>query len=260
MKRCLASLVLLLSLTGDIHAQTFDHAEFDVVLRAHTAGGAVRYATLQADRAGLDRYISRLAAVTPAQYAAWNRPEQIAYLVNAYNAIVMQQVINDYPIRRSLSPAALIRPANSIWQIGGFFDGRRHTVAGRRLTLDDIEHKLLRAELKEPRIHAALVCAAVSCPPLRSEAYTADRLDAQFDDQWRRFLGDADRNRVDRSRNELKLSEIFKWFADDFGGSDGVIRFIAAYVDEPTQRWLRERAPRVTYIDYDWTLNDASAR
>ena len=254
-----SAVICLLVHNPPLRAQGFDHSDFDALLRNHASPAGVRYADLSASRVGLDRYIARIGAVSEATYTAWPRPEKLAYLINAYNAIVIQQVLDAYPIKRSLSPAALVRPANSVWQIPGFFTESTHQVAGRRLTLDDIEHKLLRASLKEPRIHAALVCAAVSCPPLRG-AYAAERIDAQLDDQMRSFLADPSRNRIDRSRGEVKLSEIFKWFAEDFGGTDGVVTFVARYTDAATQAWLRTGKFRVTYFDYDWNLNDASAR
>ncbi|MGQ0560812.1 MAG: DUF547 domain-containing protein [Gemmatimonadota bacterium] len=241
-------------------AQGFDHAEFDAVLRTYVTEAGVRYAGLRTDRAGLYRYVARLGAVSEAQFGGWSRAEQLAYLINAYNALVIRQVLDHYPIRRSLHPAALLRPANSVWQIGGFFDELRHPVAGRQLTLDEIEHSLLRAQLKEPRIHAALVCAAASCPPLRREAYVADRVDRQLDEQMRAFLADPDRNRIERGAAQIRLSRIFEWFAADFGGTAGVIPFIAGYVDAPAAAWLRSARPRITYFDYDWNLNDVSPR
>lgn len=240
--------------------QSFDHSLFDNVVGKFVSDDGIRYRDLKADRAGLDQYIASLGAPSEAQFAAWPRNEKLAYLINAYNALVLQQVIDNYPIKRSLNPSAWVRPANSVWQIGGFFDETRFAVAGRARTLDDIEHKLLRASLKEPRIHAALVCAARSCPPLRREAYVANRLDRQLEQQWLLFLTDPARNHFDREGGEVKLSEIMKWFAEDFGGTNGVISFVSRYVDAPTQTWLRGRHYRITYFDYDWTLNDAAQR
>ncbi|MGQ0814015.1 MAG: DUF547 domain-containing protein [Gemmatimonadota bacterium] len=255
-----ATLAISLLFGRGADAQGLDHSGYHVVLAKYVSEMGIRYSELKADRSRLDLYVAGLGTISEAEFDQWPRAWKLAYLINAYNALVLQQVLDNYPIKRSLNPTALIRPANSVWQVAGFFGGIRHRVAGRSLTLDQIEHELLRAQLKEPRIHAALVCAAVSCPPLRAEPYEAARIDAQLDDQWRRFLADAARNRFDRERGELKLSEIFKWFAGDFGGSDGVVDFISDYVDAPTQAWLRASKYRLTYFDYDWTLNDASPR
>lgn len=237
--------------------QSIDHSAFTSVLAKHTTPEGVRYAALQKERGGLDAYVSALGKVAANDFDRWGRHEQIAYLVNAYNAIVIKQVIDNYPIKRSLNPAALLRPANSVWQIGGFFSELKQRVAGRDLTLDEIEHKWLRERLKEPRIHAALVCAARSCPPLRNEAYTADRLDMQLDDQMRRFLLDASKNKFDRKRNTVQLSEIFKWFGADFEPQGGVLAFAARYLSAEDAAWLKAAKPKLSFIDYDWSLNEA---
>lgn len=229
----------------------------------------MRYAGLQADRAAFDAYVSAVGKVSSTEFERWGRGDQVAYLINAYNALVIRTVIDNFPIKRSLAPAALIKPANSVWQISGFFSEIKHQVAGRELTLDDIEHKLLRERFKEPRIHVALVCAARSCPPLRNEAYLAGRLEAQLDDQALRFLSDASKNRFDRGRGTVALSEIFKWFGDDFkglaGGTSfkgadaerGVIAFAARYLPAEEVKWLKSGKLKLNYIDYDWVLNDA---
>lgn len=218
--------------------------------------GGVDYKALEADRAELDNYVARLGTVTEAAFSKWPRAEQVAFLINAYNAIVLQQVIDDYPIKRSAHPAALIRPANSVWQIAGFFADLKHRLLGRDLTLDQIEHEWLRAKLKEPRIHFALVCAARSCPPLRAEAYRADKLDQQLDDQARIFLNDRERNRF--ANQSAELSEIFKWFGEDFGGEQGLRTFLGRYLNADLAKRVSTSGYRIRYVDYDWTLNDVA--
>jgi hypothetical protein len=250
-------LIALVSLTtSSAYAQPFDHSLFDNVLRAHVKPGGVHYAGLKADRAGLDAYVAKLGAVSKQTFNAWSRSEQIAYLINAYNAIVLQQVIDDYPIERSKKPAALVRPANSVWQIDGFFSDLKHRLLSRDLTLDQIEHEWLRAKLKEPRIHFALVCAARSCPPLRDEAYRAEHLDAQLDDQARQFLNDRERNRF--GAEHAQLSEIFKWFGEDFGGEQGLRSYLGKYLNAELKARIQTSSYAISYIDYDWTLNDIS--
>jgi hypothetical protein len=246
---------LLLASAIPAAAQSADHSPLTAVLAKHTERGAVNYVSLKADRAALDGYIAKLGTVSDQTFQSWPRGEQIAFLINAYNAIVLQQVIDDYPIRRSARPAALVRPANSVWQIDGFFDKLGHRLLGRELTLDQIEHEWLRAQLKEPRIHFALVCAARSCPPLRNEAYRAQQLDAQLDEQARAFLNDRERNRFGDGAAEL--SEIFKWFADDFGGEPGLRAFLGRYLHPRLAAELKEKRYRIRYLEYDWTLNDA---
>jgi hypothetical protein len=237
-----------------LQAQTFDHSAFDAVLRVHSSAAGVDYAALKADRAGLDRYAAQLGTVSAKTFDGWKREEKIAFLINAYNAIVLQQVIDDYPIQRSTNPAALVRPATSVWQIDGFFNELKHRLLDRDLTLDQIEHEWLRAKLKEPRIHFALVCAAKSCPRLRNEAYRADNLSAQLDDQARQFLNDRQRNRFGAEAAEL--SEIFKWFGEDFGGERGLRSYLGKYLNAELSARMRSNHYAISYIDYDWTLND----
>lgn len=248
--------VFLLISCGFVHGQIIDHSAFDVVLRAHATATGVDYSPLKANRAGLDRYVAQLGTVSAKTFDGWKRDEKIAFLINAYNAIVLQQVIDDYPIERSTRAAALVRPANSVWQIDGFFNELKHRLIGRDVTLDHIEHEWLRARLKEPRIHFALVCAAKSCPPLRNEAYRADKLSAQLDDQARQFLNDRERNRFASAGAEL--SEIFKWFGEDFGGERGLRQFLARYLNAELASRIKSSDYAISYTDYDWTLNDIS--
>ncbi len=249
-------------------AQSFDHERFARVLDQHATEKGVRYSDLRADPGLLHAYLEQLASVTAATFDGWSRADQVAYLINAYNAHAIGQVVAHYPIRRSLNPAALLRPANSVWQISGFFDGVRHRVAGRDLTLDDIEHEWLRGLYREPRIHAALVCAARSCPPLRLEPYDGSRLEAQLEEQMRRFVTDRAANRFDRQRNVVQLSSIFDWFGEDFrsfapaqgyrGDRDerGVLAFLSRYLPPELVQWLQSGRYRIEYLDYDWTLNE----
>jgi uncharacterized protein YheU (UPF0270 family) len=254
----MAFLVLIALLIGPaaLPAQTVDPELFDAVLRKHVVRGGIDYAAVKKDRAGLDTYVAQLGTVTEQTFSAWKRAEQIAFLLNAYNALVVQQVIDHYPITRSANPTALVRPANSVWQINGFFNKLTHRLLGRDMTLDQIEHEWLRAKLKEPRIHFALVCAARSCPPLRTEAYRGDRLDVQLDEQARAFLNDRERNRFSNDRAEL--SEIFKWFGDDFGGERGLRTYLARYLNPALAARINSRNFKIGYIDYDWELNDVS--
>jgi hypothetical protein len=248
--------LFLLVTVGAAKAQSFDHTKLTTALQTVVTARGVDYAKLEASRAGLDQYVARLGTISSRQFDRWPREEQIAYLINAYNAIVLQQVVDDYPIQRSTKAAALVRPANSVWQIDGFFDALKHRVAGRQLTLDQIEHEWLRPKFKEPRIHFALVCAAQSCPPLRSEAYRAERLSAQLDEQARLFLNDRARNRFDS--DGAQLSEIFKWFAEDFGGETGLRTFLAGYLNAELAGRIKNASYVIGYVDYDWILNDVA--
>jgi hypothetical protein len=125
-------------------------------------------------------------------------------------------------------------------------------VGGKVITLDDLEHKILRPEFKDPRVHAALVCAGMSCPPLRAEPYRGETIDAQLDDAMRSWLNDPKANRVDAGARKVYLSKIFRWFAEDFGGMEKLDEYVAPFVGVDT------RGFEVVILQYDWRLNDAS--
>ena len=220
----------------------FDHAAWTKLLAAHVdEAGRVAYRNLeQQDRAAFDAYLAQLAAARP---DAWSRAEQIAFWINAYNAGMVSAVLQGRTPEPPISRVKLFK----FWKFA---------VAGRERTLDEVEHEILRQKFAEPRIHFALVCAATSCPPLRREAYRGANLEAQLDDQARRFVGDARRNRLDHAAKVLRISKIFDWFRDDFAKPAGSVqRFLSRYVpDEATRAWLVTDPP-VTFHDYDWTLN-----
>lgn len=266
------ALLSVLMAGADLRGQAFDHSVYDSVLAAHVRGGQVDYSALAAQRDALDRYVEQLGAVTADEFAGWSEADRIAYLINAYNAVMLKIVIDHYPIEPGgfFTVRRHAYPNNSVRQIDGVFDGIRHRVAGELMTLDDIEHGRLRANYSEPRIHFALVCAALSCPPLRDEAYTGGRLDAQLDDQGEAFMNDPTNNRVDSQEGVVYLSKIFDWFGEDFAGfapetgyagdraTRGVLAFVSRYLPEPEAEYLREGHYRVEFLDYDWTLNDVA--
>jgi hypothetical protein len=262
-------------LSAPAMGQSFDHSSLDTVLVRFVRDGRVDYAALKVGRAPLGEYLGQVASVTAAQFEAWPEAERIAFLVNAYNAYTLETIIDNYPIesagffKKLTHPKMFAFPDNSIRQIEGVFDGITHVVTGREVTLDDIEHAMLRADYDEPRIHFALVCAAVSCPPLREEAYRGDRLDEQLDDQGRQFLNDPRLNRLEIDRGQVHLSKIFDWFGEDFAqfarddagfsGDEklnGVLTFVSRYLLNRDVEFLDSGEYKVDFLSYDWTLND----
>ncbi len=269
-----ATTAMLAGASGRASAQVIDHAGFDTVLAHFVRDGRVDYTALQIGRAGLDDYVARVSAVTAEEFAGWSEADQIAYLLNAYNAYVLETVIDNYPIKAAgffkklTSPKLFSFPKNSIRQIDGVFDGISHKVAGTEMTLDEIEHATLRANYNEPRIHFALVCAAVSCPPLREEAFRGELLDGQLDGQGNLFLNDPRLNRFETDRGEVYLSKIFDWFGDDFrqfatetgyqrdDKVNGVLTFVSRYLVDRVVGFLETGEYKVDFLSYDWTLND----
>lgn len=251
-RSALVVLVIVVALCGDARAACPrvdpTHGAWTATLDRWVRDGRVDYAGLARDgQTALDAYLATLSGTCATDYSSWSTADRIAFWVNAYNAFTVRLVLNHYPV-------ASIRTIG--WLPGAAFRDAfipMPALKGGMISLDDIEHATLRSAFREPRIHFALVCAARSCPELRSEAYRGADLDRQLDDQARTFLHDPGKNRVDVAGKTLRLSRIFSWFEGDFDAAAGSVpAFVAPY--------LTDVAPvavyRVEYLDYDWALND----
>jgi hypothetical protein len=228
-----------------------EHTAWTSLLRRYVRDGVVDYAGWKrSGQEDLDAYLGSLESVCRGHYDTWSRPQKLAFWINAYNAYTVRLVLNHYPLRSirdiGLLPDAPFRE--------DFIPIRK--LRGDTISLNDIEHEILRKELQEPRIHFAIVCASKSCPALRSEAYRADQLEHQLDDAARVFVRDATKNRFDVSARTLWLSSILDWFHDDFErAARSVSAYVARYADESTARAIRAGDVRVKHLDYDWSLN-----
>jgi hypothetical protein len=238
---------------------SFDHGAFDALLHADVRNGMVDYDAFAAAPA-FASYLARLASFDPTTLSP---PDQIAFWINAYNAYTIQ-LINAHRERESIRN---IDKTFGLIRAYGPWKEKLAVVGGTAYGLDDIEQDILRKRYHEPRIHFALVCAAMGCPPLRSEAYVGSRLNAQLDDQARIFLLQSPtKNRVDVATNTVYLSPIFVEFRDyikDFGGSETTVgRFISQFYPAGAERDLLASGQfRVEKTPYDWTLNSqANAR
>jgi len=231
--------------------------------------GRVDYSALKDDSSALSVFIQMIESVKQEDYALWVEEDQIAFWLNVYNAFTLQVVLDHYPLQgRRLRGIGY--PQNSIRQIPGVWKKFKLSVLQEDLSLDFIEHQILRRDYKEPGIHMALVCAARSCPPLRREPYTGTGLRGQLDDQARIFLSLSQNFRINRENNIVYLSSIFKWFRKDFIPGDrsiekiprlnleesAIVHFIIRYIPESSGIYLRSGGYRIKYIKYDWTLND----
>lgn len=233
-------------------AAEFDHSHWllDQVLKRHVKDALVDYNALKATPKDLNAYLDQLAAMRESEFKRWKQQEQIAFLLNAYNAFTLRLIIDHYPVK-------------SIKDIGTFLKGPWDQpvvrLFGKTLTLATVEHQILRERYSEPRIHFAMVCAARGCPPLRAEAYQPDALDRQLDDQARQFLAILEKNRVNASERVVYLSPIFKWFAGDFEKKSGsVLAFLRPYFPEEPRHAFEKGGLRIKYTDYDWSLNNFS--
>ena len=263
MKKLLAALTLIL-VAQTAFAFDHGHAAWDALLKQQvgliTNGNAsqVDYAGFKADRAALKPYLDALSAVSEADYRRWSSPQQLAFLINAYNAYTVELILIRYPDLKSIKDLGSV--FQSPWKKPFF------TLLGKERSLDDVEHGLIRAPgvFNEPRIHVAVNCASIGCPMLRDEAFTADKLDAQLEDSMRRFLADRSRNRFDAASNTLSVSKIFDWYKGDFEqGYQGFTsldatfaRYADALGDTPQARdAIRNGGLNIRYLDYDWALN-----
>ena len=262
MRVCATALALAAQLfVGGAAAQGFDHEHkaWTALLAKHVVlidGGKasqVRYADFQKDRSRLKAYTAALSAVSEQEFRGWSRDQRLAFLLNAYNAHMVELVLTRYP------------GIQSVWDFGKLFNNpfkrRFFTLLGREFTLDMIEHDTIRARgaYDDPRIHMAVNCASIGCPALRPEAFVAEKLDAQLEDSVQRFLSDRSRNRADTEA--LRVSKIFDWYGDDFAAKSGsVMNWLARYADQFTadpalQRAVREAKLPLRFLDYDWSLN-----
>lgn len=224
-----------------------DHSAWQRLLQTHVdRKGLVSYERWKGnpeELQALRRYLANLAA--PATPPA-NGDDRLASLINGYNALTIAWVLENYP-------------TDSIQALEDSFPARRHTVGGRQVSLDDIEHATLRP-LAGYRVHGALVCAARSCPPLRREAYTALRVDAQLDQAMREWLDREDLNRFDLAGRRASISPIFDWYAEDFERVGGLRSALKKHSRGDVPRLLDDDRVKIRYLRYDWGLNDRDGR
>lgn len=245
----MVSLVCIVLTTGWVFGLDgpVDHTKLDAVLRKCVVADGVDYRAAKQEQASLQRYIASLA---DASLADLTGDERKALFINAYNAATLLLILEHWaPDFKSIKDI----PENKRWT------HRRWTVAGKLYSLDDMEHRVLRADYNDPRIHAAINCASMSCPALRAQAYKAEDLDSQLDDQAIRFVNH--RRHVHVANRILHLSPIFDWFREDFGvAEDSVLGFLKRYGDWPLQKALDRLGPRpkIQFLEYDWSLNASS--
>lgn len=251
---------LIAGLALPLQAQAYDHNHQDltellgkvVVYKGiGNAESQVDYKKLQKEPKLLNKYLKEMGKVPKKTFESWTKDQQKAFLINAYNAFTLKLVVDHYPV-------------NSIKKIGGLFSTpwkmKFIRILGRAdVTLDQIEHKMLRKNYNEPRVHFAVNCASIGCPRLRNEAFTAEKLEAQLEEQTKLFMLDTTRNELDASNKVLRLSKIFDWFEEDFT-KDGntVSKFASKYMteDPAIKAALVAGEYKVKHLSYDWDLND----
>jgi uncharacterized membrane protein YdjX (TVP38/TMEM64 family) len=227
---------------------TFDHSAFDALLKKYVAeGGWVDYEGMRTESAKLDQYIASLA---DAPFDQMGRDEKLALLIDGYNAFTLRLILDHYPVK-SIKDI----PSSKRW------DDKRWKIGGHTWSLNQIEHEQIRPKFKEPRVHFALVCAAIGCPPLRSEAYVGSRINEQLEDQAR-YVHSHDRwFKFEPDKNVVHLTSLYKWYGGDFEQVAGSVLNFAGRYSPPLKAALDAgKKPKIEWLNYDWTLNSKKNR
>jgi len=223
-----------------------NHSPWDTLLKKYVDDrGLVNYGAWQADEADMQALVDYLAKFAPKPTQDATGPEEIASLINVYNAITVRWILQNYP-------------TESIRELDDSWEENRWTVGGRSISLDELEHQNLRP-LYGWRVHATIVCAARSCPPLQPSAFTTDTLAALTEQAYRAWLSRDDLNRYDPQQNEVEISSIFKWFQKDFVADGNVKVLLAEWGPKNEQSFLKTSDYDIDYMDYHWGLNDQGA-
>jgi hypothetical protein len=219
----------------------------------------VHYEDFKKDRSLLKRYLNSLSAVTLKEFQSWSKNQQLAFLINAYNALTVELILTQYP------------DIDSIWDTGSFimkpWRKKFFVLLGQQRHLDDIEHNMIRQKgvYDDVRIHFAVNCASIGCPALRNEAFVHHRLDKQLEDSLIQFLSDASRNRFNSKSNTLEVSKIFDWYEEDFSQKGGRFTSLKAFFSSyaylfskhpETLKRISDMKIKITFLKYDWNLND----
>jgi len=268
MKRILMALA---ALAVALPALAFDHTykAWDDLLKKHVRyvenGNASRvsYSGMAKDHAALKAVLADFSKLPKAEFDGWSKPQQQAFLINAYNAFTVEKILTRYPDIKS------IRDFGTVF--GNPWKDKFFTMFGEPFYLDRIEHEMLRKDgvYDDPRVHVSVVCASIGCPMLRNEAFVPEKLDAQMEDGMKRFFSDRTRNRYNPESKKLEISKIFDWYGKDFEkghkGFSSVKGAAAKYADlladKPEDRAVvRDQKADVSFLDYDWSLNDVGDR
>lgn len=251
----------------------FDHGHFLLteVLSEHVANGLVNYRALKENQATLNQYLHELANIDPEAYNKWTRQQKLALWINAYNAFTIKGILDHYPIEHSwLADPLGNYPDNSIRQIRGIWDDMTWTVMGEEYTLNHMEHEIMRRELADPRIHFVLVCASKGCPNLEGLAFGASDLDERLDLAGINYIYDSREIRIDRKNKVVRLSQIFKWFEEDFvegtqykqlfkdhsSKEAGILSWVYRYANKADREFMENYNIKIAYLYYDWALNE----
>ena len=244
-KFILLNLIVSLTLSGLIFPVfSFDHnhSNFDILLKKYVKNGMVDYKGIKTEEEKLNLYLNDLSLVSLKEYSSFSKEEKLSFLINAYNAFTIKLILDNYPLT-SIRKIGFLPGA--AWKTDFF------SLLGEKRNLDWIEHSKLRVDFEEPKIHFAIVCASIGCPPLASIAYIPKTLNSQLQSSMEIFLADKSKNKYDSSINTLFVSKIFDWFSGDFTKNSSLISFIKSGMKIE----IPEDA-KIKYTDYNWNLNE----
>lgn len=243
----IAVLIITLAINiQSVNADSPDNQLYEKVLKTYVNEGLVNYSDLKTNSQDLNQYLQQTSQITKEEFSKWNTSKQLAFLINLYNAQTLSLIVDNYPVKSIKDIAS---------DSGGPWEQPIVNLFGNKISLNALEHEVIRKNYPEARVHFALVCAALGCPELINTPYQSAILDKQLDDQTRVFLMDSSKNSIDTSTEVLRLSPIFDWFKEDFISKSGsVIEFVNPYFsNQATEEF------KIEYTNYDWSLNDYSA-
>jgi len=229
--------------------------DFTIVLQNYNHSGLVDYSKLKKDKL-FKYYLMELIKTNPDTLNSKN--EKLAFWINAYNAFTIERILSSYPIE---SINDLHRGGRILAHIFGttVWDEKFIVINKKKYSLNDTEHEIIRKQFKDPRVHFALVCASISCPQLRSEAYEGYKLESQLDEQARIFFTDSTKNKFDIKNRVAYLSKILDWYESDFADNDKqLLKFVSRYVQTDLRKDIQSNIDswKIEYLDYNWDLND----
>lgn len=244
--------ISIILLTASLSSATTNniHATWNSILQANVTNGRVDYQSIKKNQPQLSSYLNTLATTNPENFS---RNDKLAYWINAYNAFTVKMIIDNYPVKS-------IKDIKNPW-------GQKSWLVGKKLySLNHIEHKILRKQLNEPRIHFAIVCASIGCPDLQNRAFTGKEIDAQLDHATRNFMQSDKHVRIstkksfnNKTKKTLHLSKIFSWFTADFTkeGKQTVADFVVKYAKPEIKAAITSAGKKIKidYLKYDWNLN-----
>lgn len=235
------------TLTQTTYADEQSNEIYANVLGSYVENGLVDYAGLKSNPEDLNQYLKQTSSVSKNVFDSWTESEQLAFLINLYNAQTLDLIIDNYPVKsiKDISKKS-----------GGPWEEPVVNLFGEKTTLNALEHEVIRKNYPEPRVHFALVCAAMGCPVLINEPYEGETLESQLELQTKIFLGDNNKNSINTDKKILMLSPIFDWFKQDFIAKSGsVIEFVNPYFDNQANKKFI-----IKYSHYDWSLNDQASK